>query len=298
MLPHARSVASGASPWTRRPAPPPPRPRSPPPGAGRGGRRPRRWPARRRSPRRSGCGTGGSPGPARRGPTGPAGGTRPSTPGRRWPRPPAWCARTASGAGNDGRRRAERSSRPAPSPSAPITSPTGLQATRAPTVASPTRTAAVPSPPGTAYSRPRHFPTVAPRPAPMAARHGRLSPGGVDGGRPALPPAPAPGHRQVEQRRGHHDRHRTRPRSGSPGPARPGTARRRRRRPARRPTRRSARRRRPAPPAGRDRAVPSPGWPAPRPGPRPSRPSPTAPTRPSPRCPARSSARPECRGRR
>src|SRR5207302_8312248 len=47
-----------------------------------------------------------------------------------------------------------------------ITSPAGLQATRAPTVASPSRTAAVPRPVGTAYSRPRHFPAVAPRPAP------------------------------------------------------------------------------------------------------------------------------------
>src|SRR5205823_2870948 len=51
-------------------------------------------------------------------------------------------------------------------PSVAITSPAGLQATRAPTVASPSRTETVPSPAGRAYSRPRHFPTVAPRPAP------------------------------------------------------------------------------------------------------------------------------------
>ncbi len=52
-------------------------------------------------------------------------------------------------------------------PSGPMTSPAGLQATSAPTVASPSRTAAVPNPPATACSRPRHFPTVAPRPAPI-----------------------------------------------------------------------------------------------------------------------------------
>src|SRR5439155_7218019 len=51
-------------------------------------------------------------------------------------------------------------------PSGPITSPAALQATSAPTVASPSRTDAVPSPPATANSGPRHFPTVAPRPAP------------------------------------------------------------------------------------------------------------------------------------
>src|SRR5581483_2474614 len=51
-------------------------------------------------------------------------------------------------------------------PSAATTSPAGLAATRAPTVASPSRTEAVPSPAATPYSRPRHFPAVAPRPAP------------------------------------------------------------------------------------------------------------------------------------
>ena len=87
-------------------------------------------------------------------------------PARRWPRRPASCARTGSGPGtaapSDGAVDPARMR-----PSAPITSPAGLQATRAPTVASPSRTAAVPRPPGTAYSRPRHFPTVAPRPAPI-----------------------------------------------------------------------------------------------------------------------------------
>src|SRR5688500_11760603 len=130
-------------------------------------------------------------------------------------------------------------------PSGPITSPAGLQATRAPTVASPTVTAAVPSPPATAYSRPRHFPTVAPRPAPIRPevtgaprpastaaaqppsapsgpapapaaasaprppRGPRPPPAGIARRRPALFRPRRPVHRQVEEGGGHHDRNGT-----------------------------------------------------------------------------------------
>ena len=72
------------------------------------------------------------------------------------------------------------------------------------------RACATPRPPGTAYSRPRHFPTVAPAPPPTPPGFERVVALAHDRGGVALgaPGRREPGFEQVEDRRGRDDRHR------------------------------------------------------------------------------------------
>ena len=128
----------------------------------------RRWPARTRCRRRGGCATGGSPGRARGARSRRGAGTRASC-------SRALVATTASVVLLVLLERADPGKPGVPSgalepastrPSSSNTSPTAFTTTSAPTTTSPSRALAEPSPPGTAYSPPRHLPTVAPRPAP------------------------------------------------------------------------------------------------------------------------------------
>src|SRR5690606_25381429 len=78
---------------------------------------------------------------------------------------------------------------PAP-PAAPgPTSPNALTANRALTTSRPDRHVATPRPPGRAPVVPRHLPTVAPVPAPVAPRAVDTGPRMSDGTSPDLPPA-------------------------------------------------------------------------------------------------------------
>ncbi len=74
-------------------------------------------------------------------------------------------------------------------PAASWTSPMAFTTARAPTVASPTVALAEPKPPGTACSAPRHFPTVAPVPAPTRP----VAVGAVAAASAAARPSRAPG---------------------------------------------------------------------------------------------------------